>query len=474
MKEYSVKNLILGEFKDSYSKERIFVEDILGKKSIISMPNSIEADLADAFLATKQAENKFNELPIKELINIIKKVGKNYLNDEKKIKLISLTTGSPISYVKSSLNSIKEWMINIDKFIETVFGSIDNLENGLPVKIENKEISKIFYKPGGIISIVLAGDEVALSTYVITQSLLSRNPTVVKPSTIELISCNELIQEFAKNGLKDFIQLVCWNAQLRPELIKELIKNGKQVVLFGNDNTVNNFIYEKDANGAVINDFSQSRKIIKFTSGRSAAIVMEDCDLKLAVDEILYGATMNRGIECINTKKVYLHEKIYEEFIKLLKLNAKNLKLGKPLDNKTAISHIDKNNLKKIKSLCNEAQVIFSSFNKDFMGLLAIEDNSNNSRFVKEEIPGPVIAIIKISSIDDAIKKANLALNNTSFATTTSLFTKNNNYIKKSAINLKTYKLNINKSSTFMDFFVMHDGKYLVKELLDEKVLSNY
>ena len=58
MKQYIVKNLILGEFRESYSKERIFVEDILENKSIISMPNSIEADLADAFLAANQVEDE--------------------------------------------------------------------------------------------------------------------------------------------------------------------------------------------------------------------------------------------------------------------------------------------------------------------------------------------------------------------------------------------------------------------------------
>ena len=57
MKQYIVKNLILGEFRESYSKERIFVEDILENKSIISMPNSIGADLADAFLAANQVED---------------------------------------------------------------------------------------------------------------------------------------------------------------------------------------------------------------------------------------------------------------------------------------------------------------------------------------------------------------------------------------------------------------------------------
>ena len=387
--------------------------------------------------------------------------------------MIAATTGSPISYVKSSLASIKEWMQNIDLFIETVFGSIENLENGVPVISKNKEISRIFYKPGGITSIILAGDEVALSTYVITQAILSRNPIVVKPSTIELISSYELIQEFAKNGLKDFIQMVCWNSQIRPDLVRNLISGGKQVVLFGNDNTVNSFIYERD-NGNIVKDYSQGRKIIRFTSGRSTAIVMEDSDTKLAIKEIIYGATMNRGIECINTKKVYVHEKVYDSFLKIVKQEAKNLKVGKPLDKNTDISYIDRKNLQDIKSLSNESNIISGSFSKDYMTLLIVEDETNNSRFVREEIPGPVLAFVKIKSINDAITKANNALGEGSFVTSTSLFTKNKGYIRRAALNLKTHKLNVNKSSTFMDFLVMHDGKYLLKSLLDEKILSVY
>ncbi len=323
VKEYKVKNLIFGEFRDSYSNERIFVDDILGKKSSISMPNSIGADLSDAFLAASKIKDKFKEIKVKELIDIIKKVGKNYLEDEEKIKMISSTTGSPISYVRHSLLSIKDWMQNIDKFVITVFGSVQNLEEGRMVLADGKEAGKIFYKPGGVTSIVLAGDEVALSTYVIVQAILSRNPIVVKPSTIELVSCFELIQGFADNGLKDYIQMVCWNSQIRPDLIREFIKKGEQVVLFGNESTVNNFIYERDGD-YILNDYSIGRKIIKFTSGRSAAIVMEDADIPLCAGEVVYGATMNRGIECISTKKVYAHEKIYDKLLDAIKKKQKN------------------------------------------------------------------------------------------------------------------------------------------------------
>ena len=472
MKEYTIKNLILGEFKNSYSNERIFVEDIRKNKSIISMPNSIEADLADAFLAAKQVEKKFSEIPIIEIIKIIKKVGNSYLNDKEKIKLISETTGSPISYVELSLKSIKDWMINIDKFIEVVFGSIENLENGQP--LNNKQEAKIFYKPGGITSIVLAGDEVSLSAYVITQALLSRSPIVVKPSTIELISCYELIKEFSEAGLKDYIQLVSWNSQLRPDIIKMFIKNGKQVVLFGNDNTVNNFIYEKDETGRIINDFSINRKIIRFTTGKSGAIIMEDADIKLAAKEIIAGAIMNRGIECISTKKAYVHEKIYDNFIKEIKNEVRDIKIGKPLEKNVEISYLEKNSVNEIKNLSETINVICSSFSKDLMGLLVVEDPTNSSRFAREEIPGPALVIIKVNGIDDAINKANQSINQSISATSTSLFTKNNDNIKKACLSLKSYKINVNKSSTFMDFNVMHDGKFLVKELFDEKLLGIY
>ncbi len=474
MKEYIVKNLILGEFKDSYSNERIFVDNVLGKKSIISMPNSIEPDIADAFLAAKQVEAKFSEIPIAKLINIIKKVGLSYLTDKEKIKLISETTGSPISYVEFSIKTIKDWMINIDKYIEVVFGSIDNLENGQPLKLGNKKEAKIFFKPGGITSIILAGDEVSLSAYVITQALLSRNPIVVKPSTIELISCYELIKEFSETGLKDYIQLVCWNSQLRPDIIKGFIKNGKQAVLFGNDNTVNNFIYEKDESGKIVSDLSVNRKIIRFTTGKSGSIVMEEADIKLAVKEIIAGSIMNRGIECISTKKAYVHEKIYDNFIKEIVNEVKKIKIGKPLDKNVEISYLEKNSVNEIKNLSETIKVVCSNFSKDLMGLLVVEDPTNSSRFAREEIPGPVLVLIKVNGIANAINKANQSINQSISATSTSLFTKNKDYIKKACLSLKSYKINVNKSSAFMDFNVMHDGKFLVKELFDEKIIGSY
>ncbi len=106
--------------------------------------------------------------------------------------------------------------------------------------------------------------------------------------------------------------------------------------------------------------------------------------------------------------------------------------------------------------------------------MFVVEDSTNSSRFVREEIPGPVIAFIKIKDIKDAISKANDSLGKNGVSTSTSVFTKNKNYIREAGLGLRTYKINVNKASSYMDFYVMHDGKYLVEKLLDKKVLAVY
>ncbi len=303
-----IKNYILGEFKESYSNKRGFVRDINGKKTSISFPKSEEGDLADAFMAAKHSQQKIADTPIKEIIAKIKNIGKRYIRDEKVIQIIAESTGSPVSYINNMVESLRKWMLHIDEYINFLFGSVKNLEDGMPKSLNGKIVAKRVFQPRGITSIILAGDEVGLAAFVLIQALLSRNPIILKPSVLELLSTYELVKEFHKEGLDDFIQMVCWSSSDNPNLVKHLIKNCDQIVLFGSDSTVNALIYERDENGNIIEDYSRKVNVIAHTTGRSASIVLKDADIDDAVKKVIIGATVNRGNECIHSKKVFGEE----------------------------------------------------------------------------------------------------------------------------------------------------------------------
>ena len=65
--------------------------------------------------------------------------------------------------------------------------------------------------------------------------------------------------------------------------------------------------------------------------------VADDADLEFAATRMVYGAFASAGQSCISVQRIYLHEKIYDKFLKLFTTKLKKLKVGNPFDPKTDI-----------------------------------------------------------------------------------------------------------------------------------------
>src|SRR5579863_445770 len=74
--------------------------------------------------------------------------------------------------------------------------------------------------------------------------------------------------------------------------------------------------------------------------GKNAQIVMDDADLDLAVEGVLWGAFGTTGQRCTATSRLILHEKIHDELIERLVKHASKLRLGNGLDTATDVGPI--------------------------------------------------------------------------------------------------------------------------------------
>ena len=86
------------------------------------------------------------------------------------------------------------------------------------------------------------------------------------------------------------------------------------------------------------------------TGGKNPVIVMDDADLELALEGVLWGTFGTTGQRCTATSRLILHEKIKEEFIERLLAKAKALRVGDGLLPETDIGPvINKAQLEKIE-----------------------------------------------------------------------------------------------------------------------------
>jgi aldehyde dehydrogenase (NAD+) len=155
--------------------------------------------------------------------------------------------------------------------------------------------------------------------------------------------------------------------------------------------------------------------------GKNAIIVMDDADLDLAVDGIVWSAFGTSGQRCTAASRVIAHDKIYGALQKKLVERVEKLRLGPgweadtdigPVINKTALEKID--SYAKIgadegaKLLTGGEVATEGDLRKGFFYRPTIfADVDAQMRIAQEEIFGPVTAIIKVRDADEAIRVSN-------------------------------------------------------------------
>ena len=162
--------------------------------------------------------------------------------------------------------------------------------------------------------------------------------------------------------------------------------------------------------------------------GNNACIILEDADLDKHIDTIVKARMQNSGQSCIAAKRFIVVDKIYEEFIDKFKSKVENLKYGNPLEEDTKMSCLAREDLAETladqvqKSINLGAKVLIGN-NQDgaCFAPTILTDVTSDMPVFKEETFGPVAAVIKVKSEDEAYKMAALS----KFGLGTMVFTAN-------------------------------------------------
>src|SRR5660397_233109 len=152
-------------------------------------------------------------------------------------------------------------------------------------------------------------------------------------------------------------------------------------------------------------------KSIPGTGGKNPIIVMDDADLDLAIDGIVWGAFGTTGQRCTAASRVIAHEKILPELSKRLIERTKKLKLGNGLlENIDVGPVINNSQLRKIAKYVDIGKKegaklalggnIVKSLPGYFFEPTIFTDVSPDMRIAQEEIFGPVVSLISAKDID--------------------------------------------------------------------------
>lgn len=151
--------------------------------------------------------------------------------------------------------------------------------------------------------------------------------------------------------------------------------------------------------------------------GKSANIVFADADIDCAVESTYQGLFFNHGQCCIAGSRVFVQEGIYAEFVKKATERALKTNVGNPMDaNVHQGPQVDQAQFDKIMGLiesgkkegatlaCGGERACQKGY---FIQPTVFTDVTDDMRIAKEEIFGPVMSIMKFSTIEEVIRRAN-------------------------------------------------------------------
>ncbi len=152
--------------------------------------------------------------------------------------------------------------------------------------------------------------------------------------------------------------------------------------------------------------------------GKSPNIFFADADFEAAIDGALFGVFINQGEVCSAGSRILVQKSIYKKFVEAMTEKAKKIKLGPPLERETKMGAlVSKEQYDRVLSYLavgkKEAKVASGGGRADkfakgyYVQPTIFYDVDNSARIAREEIFGPVAAVIPFDDEKDALKIAN-------------------------------------------------------------------
>src|SRR3981189_3287507 len=152
--------------------------------------------------------------------------------------------------------------------------------------------------------------------------------------------------------------------------------------------------------------------------GKSPNIFFADADFEAAIDGALFGVFINQGEVCSAGSRILVQKSIYSKFVEAMAEKAKKIKIGPPLERETKMGAlVSKEQYDRVCSYLEigkkEAKVASGGGKSDkfakgyYVQPTIFYDVDNNARIAREEIFGPVAAVIPFDNEADALRIAN-------------------------------------------------------------------
>jgi len=282
----------------------------------------------------------------------------------------------------------------------------------VPSELRNKWAMS-FRRPIGVAGLITPFNfPLAIPTWKMFPALLCGNAVIFKPAEDVPHTAHLLVELLLEAGLPpEVVQLVHGEGSV---VGRAMVEHPDVPVISFTGST---------ETGAIIGATCgrMHKRLSLEMGGKNAMIVMDDADLDLALEGVLWGAFGTTGQRCTATSRLVVHERVHDRLLQMLCDRAGRLRLGPGLDERIDVGPlINEDALKKVEYYVgvarqDGARVLIGGERATGAGLergwfyqpTVVSGVAPGMRVEQQEIFGPVLAVIKVASLDEAIRVNN-------------------------------------------------------------------
>jgi aldehyde dehydrogenase (NAD+) len=435
-----VKNFIGGAWVEAQSGETFPTYNPATEELLANSAKSAAADVLAAVSAAKNAYKNWRLVPAPRRGEVLYKIAQ--ILEERKEHLSRTMTQEMGKVLSEARGDVQE---AIDMAYYMGGEGRRMLGYTAPVEMPDK-FGMAIRDSAGVIGLITPWNfPVAVPSWNLFPALVAGNCVIWKPSEDTPLTSAEFVKVFADAGVPDgVLNLVLGAGDVGALLVQH---PDVRVISFTGSTETGLKVYTGAA--------ALGKKVCLEMGGKNAIIVLDDANLELATKAITWSAYGTTGQRCTATSRLIVQRGVKSDLIEALVERAKSLKLGYGLEDGVEVGPlVNPKALNKVERYVDVgvgegATVAVGGSRPDFdkgyfFQPTLFTDVTPEMRIAKEEIFGPVLSMITVDSLEEAIEVNNSVI----YGLSSSIFTENVNAAFRAIRDLTTGIVYINHGTT--------------------------
>lgn len=421
----TLKNFIGGKWVDAKTDTYEDVFNPATGEVIARVPISSKEDVEDAVRAAAEAFQTWKDVPVPKRARMLFKFHQLLVDHwDELAESITIENG------KNFKEAHGEVLRGIEN-VEFAAGAPSLMMGEQLATIATDLESGVYRYPIGVVGgITPFNFPMMVPCWMFPMAIVTGNTMVLKPSERAPLTANRLVELLVEAGLPEGVLNIVHGAH---DVVNAILDHKEiEAISFVGSQPVAEYVYKRGT--------ANLKRVQALAGAKNHSIVLSDANLDNASTQILNAAFGSAGERCMAASVVAVEESVADEFIEQLVQKANEIKIGFGLDEGVFLGPVireehKQRTLQYIESGVQEGAKLIRDGRKDeaaqqkgyFVGPTIFDHVTTDMKIWQDEIFAPVLSIVRVKDLDEAIKVAN----ESRFANGACIFTKSGGAVRK-------------------------------------------